>query len=232
MKPLTQAILTCRAHGMTYREIVEKLKCSPSTVSYVCQKHDPGHAALVEANTQRKYANGKNISGARAGWAAAQKMYAENRSTAVAQWTQKLNEYPDQAFVSYIAGLYDGEGDHSGQKFSLCNSDPDLIRLFITFVVGVCAREHTATLMLHTSHDRDACLDFWRTQGVEMQYVYQYDKRPQKKDNRSRENHGTCDIRVHRPLGLSEALRSYRPSYPPAFTACSNNPSACRAPST
>lgn len=210
MKGLTQRIIDCRQTGMSYNEIVTALGCSKSSVSLACQRvpnNDHLRAALWSVESTRPGRSAK----ARI---AAHNYYAERKTEAVAKWAALLHAYPDQGFIRYIAGLYDGEGRHSAETFSLANSDPALVRVFLRFLEEVCRVQPKAVaLNLHATHDTDSCRQWWLEQGVAISVVYQIDQRPQKRDYAAKENYGTVSIRVEKPLGLYEALQSFSYAY-------------------
>lgn len=208
MKERTQEILVLRQQGWTYRQIIEKVGCSQGTVSRICRLHVPDNDSFT---SQHAAAAAKNLNSYRQGaLKQARVNLAHRKEQAIKRWVRSLEEYSDRNFVHYIAGLYDGEGSHSGKEFRLSNSNPKIISAFLTFLREVCHAGVKATVLsLHLSHDREVCQRWWESFDVPISCIYQYDGRNQMRDYSTKENYGTVSVRVEKPLGLYEALGQF-----------------------
>lgn len=209
-----------REQGKTYKEISEKTGLSKSSISWVISRYFPsGNQELIYArNLRNSRTNPKREEHLERMRSAARNYYSDREQSAVRNWLLLIESHPDKELILFIAGLYAGEGNHQGTEFYLCNSDPYLINLFLCFLRSVlCLEEERISIRLSIplSIDRNRCVDFWvGALGRGIDFVDQYDGRPQKKEhlhNKHREYYGVLKVRVKKPLGIAKALRQVYP---------------------
>jgi hypothetical protein len=203
MKESTKKVIALRKKGNTYGEIKNETGLAKSTISSICKKYVAENAFIYRDNVKK--ANGEipaeQMAAMRAG---ADGYYKKLRETSKKRWLKAL-ENIDSRQVYYMAGLFDGEGNHTGTGFEISNSDPSIVKFIIRFLQGIEA-DYKLSLYLHMTHDKKRCEEWW---SLPFSVVRQYDTRKQSKDYSATENYGTVRIRVQKPLGLNEALKSY-----------------------
>ena len=200
MRESTQTIINLRKQNKTYKEISNITKLSKSNVSYICKKHIPDNSIYIKS-TDSKLTKGSKK---------AQDYYRNLRVERSEYWMKKLRAI-DKCFLSYIFGLYVGEGRKGCTEFALSNSDKSVISDFIKFIRLLNA-DYSTSLTLRPSHDKTLCLSFW---NITFDKVYTSDNRKQKKSNSNKykENYGTVNVRVKSPLMLRESVYSIGRSY-------------------
>lgn len=199
MKETTKLVVHLRKQGKTYREIQSQTGLSKGNISYICRKHVRSNDALSIRNRRPGSSERMKELGRKA-----REYYERQKQKAIDDWTERLS-FISPLRVSYMSGLYDGEGNHKGTEFRLCNSDKSIIDFVLSFLEELGAKVSTS-LSLHATHDREACEEFW---GLSFDSIYQTDSREQKRDYSATENYGTVNIRVLKPLGLREALGKF-----------------------
>lgn len=202
MKPMTERVISLRKSRMTYKQISQETGLSKGNISYLCNRYVPENPEICAANVQSP--SKIQLDAMRI---AATEYYRTKRSVAVTMWKSKLEQLPEK-MLYYISGLYDGEGNHTGTEFSICNSDQGIIERLVQFFAMIEA-DITISLYLHGTHDRETCVDHWAWFNIDS--IYQYDVREQSRDYSATENHGTINIRVKKPLGLRDALHEMTP---------------------
>lgn len=203
MKESTRKVINLRKQGETYKEIEQKTGLSLGNISYLCNKYVPENTFIHREN-DRKAKEAMPIKQMAAMRAGAVAYYENLRFEAKNKWALALKKV-DHKKVYYMLGLYDGEGNHSGTEFRVCNSDPTIVAFIIEFLKEIEA-DYCLELYLHSSHNKNSCIKKW---GLNFDKVRQYDSREQSRDYSATENYGTVQIRVKKPLGLREALREY-----------------------
>lgn len=203
MKPSIKRIIELRASGASYNTIHKETGASKANISYICRKYVPANEDIKTrlAATACRLDDRRRLA-ALLGHTA---YYADKVKTATEIAARRLAQLPD-VVVAYMAGLYDGEGNHKSTEFSLSNSDKRLIERFLQFVKQLGLR-CSLSLYLHATHDRAECLSYWQ---LPFDYIRQYDKRKQRRDNNAKENYGTVHARVIKPLGLRQALAQWQ----------------------
>lgn len=200
-----------REAGSTYATIISTTGIPKSSLYYLFSTR----IATTHRNVSKRNGHTANIkrdlSKAVSGMVAASK---ERRVEASQQWLSIMRCYPDQGFLNYIAGLYDGEGSKGDSHFSLSNANPRIIGLFGLFcrsVLGLADDRLRVTLHLHATMSKESCTNFWLAEGVAVKSVYTDNRQPRKPISlrQARDYHGTITIIVKRPLGLREALSLY-----------------------
>lgn len=102
----------------------------------------------------------------------------------------------------FIAGLsiYWGEGDNkSKHQVRLSNTDPNMIKIFIDFLIKICKiekRKIKAWILIYPDLSQEKCLNFWREKtGLE---VINFNKTIiiKGKHKTNRLSHGVCYITV------------------------------------
>jgi len=209
MRQASQQIVNLRLEGKTYKQIRDLTGAPKSTISNVCTKYVHNNNELRKEHQEALYNNEefKNTSllNMKIG---ADKYYANLRTEAQNKWYNILQAHEDQTFIFYIAGLFDGEGTHSGNKIALSNSNILIVKSFIKFCSDIKA-EYILDLYLHSTHIVIECERFWSSHGITFNHIRQYDTRKQKRDMKYKENFGTVHIILKNPLGFREALSKY-----------------------
>ena len=208
MKKTRESVIELRQSGRSYDEICAETGYSKGGVSYICRKHVASNTEIYKANRAAIEFTDSQLAAMRIG---ADKYYAKLKEKATSKWTRRLDQMPRE-FVCYIAGLYDGDGNHRSTNFDFSNSDMDIITCFVEFV-NAAGCDFSMTLYLHKTHDKDECLLYWSP--IVFDYVYQYDNRKQKSNREKRFNFGTVKIRVNKPLGLRDAVAKFSYSKSP-----------------
>lgn len=218
MKAIHRKVLQLREQGKSYAEICQETGLAKSTVSYVLQKYFPAAKnSRIERKNLRFYHQSKEFKeGQLARKQAAGEFYQRKHTGLKEKYLRLLRHFPDQCFIYYVSGLYEGEGAHKGTEFSFCNSDPLIIKPFLRFLREVLQfpeDRFSLRLMLHASMSREKCVLFWEeTCQHVVDYTDQYDSRPQKKvyrHNKDRTFYGTITVRVKTPNGIKGALAEY-----------------------
>lgn len=210
MKKLSQQIIELRIKGHSYNNIASLLNCTKSNVSYVCNKYVKNNQEMREILARTAYTKVSQESRHKARLAA-DAYYKNKRAECFAYWMSVLLSYENQVYISYMCGLYEGEGNHTGTSFSVSNSDPEIIKKILYFCHHIIKAPIIASLSIHASHDVQECVEFWKKFNLQLDHVYQLDKRIQAIDHSYKENYGTVKIAVQKPLGLRDALLTYSP---------------------
>jgi hypothetical protein len=95
----------------------------------------------------------------------------------------------------YMAGLYAGEGAKVSGRFTISNSNPDIIRFVIKYLllVGIKQEEILVTVCLHEGRDWDNVQEFWyNTTNVPKERIRLFRKPPSR--------------RTHKPGGKKHTL--------------------------
>lgn len=126
---------------LSAKQIADKLNCSHSQVIYWMDRHDIKRRSISEAIYQRSNPDGDPF------------------------YIKEMSSKSDYILLGMGLGLYWGEGTKAN-KYSvrLGNSDPDLLRTFIGFLViifGVKASDLRFGLQLFTDIDKEEALDYW-----------------------------------------------------------------------
>lgn len=193
MKETTKTIIDLRISGSTYSEIAILTGLSKANISFVCNKYILDNRERIQKpKTKGCYQSRRD-------------KWKSKREARIVYWTQQLSSL-DISMVSYMSGLYDGEGCHTASTFSISNSDKNIILFCFKFfqLLGLAT---SCSLTIHKTHNETDCLNYWRP--IHISSVYKKDDRNQKLNNNFRENYGTIRILVKRPLGLFEALRTF-----------------------
>lgn len=198
MKPKTKRVIQLRESGATYAEICRDTGLSKSNVSYLCQKYVPVNSKIYTENRSKRDVK-ESVRKMRIG---ADQYYTKKAEEMMVKWVSALARVP-AGLLFYISGLYEGEGNHKGTEFSISNSDPVIINLFLKFI-GILGADYAMSLQLHGTHNLKKCLDFW---GLPFKAVYQTDTRNHVRDYSATENYGTVRVRVKSPWKLNAALR-------------------------
>jgi hypothetical protein len=77
---------------------------------------------------------------------------------------EQIGELSDREFLVAGAALYLGEGHKTGTAVAMANTNPDIIRLFVTWVRRVFTLEESrwsGRLYLHQGLDVEASTEFW-----------------------------------------------------------------------
>jgi len=116
----------------------------------------------------------------------------------------------DKEFIILLSALYWGEG--SKADFGITNSDPDLIRLFVTGlikVLHVSPDRIRVSIRLYEDLDRDICLTFWSSiTGVPKEKFLRIDVLKGKKSGKLK--HGLCRVRVLKGGDLLKYLNAVK----------------------
>lgn len=139
----------------------------------------------------------------------AKKYYTKLREEKENYFYKILRNYQDQNFLFYMAGIYDGDGNHTGTSFILTNSDPKIIRATIKFSEEVVRHKYTTRLNLHGTHNKQKCMSFWEEEHVRIDALTQVDSRKQKRNYNAKEHFGTVKLYIRSPLGINKALAKY-----------------------
>jgi len=126
MKQLTEKIIDLRLRGKTYNEIKYQLQCSKGHISYVCKRY-VNNNDLISAFNKKNMDRQDSLAKARHG---ARIYYANKLKECKKEYLNKLRTYPDQNFIYYICGLYEGDGNHYGRECNFTNSGFRLILAF------------------------------------------------------------------------------------------------------
>lgn len=204
MKETTKQIIELRTVGKTYSEISSELGIAKGTISYTCKKYVLDNVAIVQNNNNLRTYH-PDIIRMKAG---AAKYYDKLRAVAKTKWAKRLATLPKEQ-VAYMAGLYDGEGNHSATEFAIANAAPEIVWAIRNFLETLGAK-YTAKLAIHASHCKEDCIRFW---DLTFSAVYQAKPRAQQRDYSAKENYGTVHFRVIQPLGLREAIHEYSLAY-------------------
>lgn len=126
---------------LSAKQIADKLNCSHSQVIYWMDRHGIKRRSISEAVYQRANPDGDPF------------------------YIKDIASKSDYILLGMGLGLYWGEGTKAN-KYSvrLGNSDPDLLRTFIGFLViifGVKLSDLRFGLQLFTDTDKEQALDYW-----------------------------------------------------------------------
>ena len=223
MREAIQQVLNLRKSGKTYAEIAKEVGRAKSTISAICKKHMSAESAKIYATNRAAAWNENKEAKLEAMRKAADAHYAATKISCIDKWRRAMSSV-SPGLLCYIAGLYDGEGNHSGTEFNLTNSDKVLAFSFISFLRQIGCDYQTA-LYLHKSHNRIACEKWWE---IKLDHVYSYDGREQKnaKNNEVKENYGTLKVRAVKGNGIREALKEVvsklvaSDGFDPSISAC------------
>ena len=213
MKETTKLVIELRKKGKTYADIVKETGLSKGNISYICRKYIPVISKLQ--HKANRVVSEDHLQKMRK---CADAYYASKRQERKTYWASKLKTMP-RDLVSYVAGLYDGEGNHSGTEFRLANSSKDIVLTFVKFL-DLLEAPYTNELYLHSSQSKEKCLAYW--DQLTISCVRQQDTRQQSRNYKAKENYGTIHTRVCKPLGLNEAVKDYSFSYNCALHLVSN----------
>ena len=90
------------------------------------------------------------------------RLYMEAKQEAIIDFEALKN---NRVFIAGVS-IYWSEGDRASKNgFRICNSDPRMIKLFVTFLVDVCdldIKRLKIWLLLYPDLDEKACKDFWK----------------------------------------------------------------------
>jgi hypothetical protein len=198
-------IIELRKQNKTYSEIAEITGKSKSTISYICNKYIKNiNLNITTENSAKSIYNFNNPEIRKIAREKADTYYQKQHLDAKLKWLEALKKLPD-SYVCYIAGLYAGDGRHTTKAFCFYNADKNLIDIFIKFLESINA-DFYLNLYLHNTHNKQDCLTFW---NKKFKYVYQYDKRTQKRNYEKHTNKGTVQIITIKPNGLKSALFEY-----------------------
>lgn len=151
--------LTLRANGYSLREISEKLGISKSTASLWTRDVQLGKNAKIRLDNISVLAREKAI---------ITKKYKKQllwRKIALScPVLKKVDDYGINEYKIFLALLYWGEGEKTKRKFAFINSDPDMIKLYLSllrksFVID--ESRFKVWLHLHEYHDKEKLISFW-----------------------------------------------------------------------
>lgn len=221
MKPIHRTVLQMREQEKTYVEICQETGLAKSTISYILQKHFPRSKNKAIYDKKQRTVIGRanhflSEANRRKARLKADEFYQQERTKLKEYYLELLRDFPDQCFIHYVSGLYEGEGRHTTTEFDFCNSDPKLIMPFLYFLretLGFPESRFTLRLALHSSLSKEKCISYWENVCAhQVDAVDQYDSRPQKKvhkHHKDRKFYGTLSVRVKQPNGLKSALKEY-----------------------
>jgi len=207
MNDRMRKIISLRNEGKTYSEISKLLGINKSTISYTCNKYCGSNQDIVKKNF-KKYNPLLTPEKQLKMQKKAKEYHKRKRIEAVEKWEKRIKRV-DMYRRYYMAGLYDGEGNHKGTGFDITNSNSKIILFTINFLKDVDAK-FKLTLYLHVTHNREKCLRFW---NLPFDYIRQYDNRNQVRDYSNKENYGTIRVQTLKPLGLRDVVRNYSMSH-------------------
>lgn len=96
----------------------------------------------------------------------------------------------------FLSALYWGEG--TKRDFSLTNTDPDLIRVFVHFtrdVLGISKEELRPSIRIYEDLDKEICLAFWASViGIPKENFVNVNILPGKKKGKLK--YGMCRLRI------------------------------------
>ncbi len=220
MKHSHEQVIALRDTNLSYKEISLRLGISKGTISYICNKKIPKdvHEQQILSNKDSWYSyRNDHMENMRS---AAASHYTKIREDLGKKYLNLLKEYGNQPFVSYVLGLYSGEGTHSPNpstrsQCAISNSDYKIIESFMNLVINVLNLDRSrmsVVLRLHLSMDTEVCKSYWESNGIVIDKIYQIDNRLQKKSymhNAYREYHGTIQVKVKQPNGIRWAFNKY-----------------------
>ncbi len=216
MKPIHRTVLQMREQEKTYAEICQETGLAKSTVSLIVRKHFPAFKNdKIKAKKFREHCQSDDFKRLQAvRHAAAVRVYKLEHDLLRDSYLEAMRQFPDQGFLHYISGLYEGEGRHASTEVEFSNSNSKLIKAFLKFLrEAICFPEEGIwlRLVLHSSMDRDKCVSHWtKICKKDMSAVNCYDERPQAKVYKHKPDYyGTLTIRVRKPNGLKSALKEY-----------------------
>lgn len=218
MKPIHRKVLQMREQEKSYSEIIQETGLSKAAVSYIITKYFPKqrNTQLIAKNSRAFYQSDDFKRAQKIRREAADAYYQAEHDRLKSTYLLRMREFPDQAFIFYVSGLYQGEGRHTGTNVEFCNSDSTLILPFLCFlrrVLCLSEKQFTLRLALHASLDKEECVRYWQDAcDHAVDAVDQYDNRPQKKIHRHNKGdkfYGTLTVRVRKPNGLKSALKEY-----------------------
>lgn len=221
MKDLHVKILALRSQGKSYKVIVNELGCSKANISWVCNRKVPKEKHYQQIQQAIKLAKPKVTEALKKASLVFRANKVKEKETLADMYLKLMSQYKNQIFVSFVVGLYCGEGAHSkspGQttQFSIVNSDYRLVNAFIKFLHSVLKLKDdriTYRLILHKSMNLNECLKHWKDKGIpKFNGISQNDARGQKKKhlhNHFNKYFGVVSVRVKSPNGLRLALEKY-----------------------
>lgn len=197
-----------RKAGLTYREILEKVPASKSSIS-LWLRDTPLTADEKSALKRRR---NDQISRGRIRAAAALRKARLARETALhadAENTYQKNKH-DELFRVGIA-LYWAEGAKRGNSFSFINSDPDMVVVMIEWMnkfLHIPREEIRARLYIHKPYAHESLEAFWATKtGIPMRNFRQTIYKPTGSSSKKRPDYKGC-LRIE--AGGISALRTYQ----------------------
>ncbi len=199
MKRLTlekEKALAMRRKGMSYSQIKESLKVSKSTLSAWLSPYPLSAERIRELRTdnQQRIERCRNT-----------KLQKRNARLASVYETVKNEIGTLSKREIHIAGLflYWGEGDKSGKVFSISNTDPGVMRFFVSWARSIGVPEDKLVVILHLYADMDeaAAKSYWSN---ELRIPLKNFKKPYRKTStltgltyKNGFGHGTCMVRVY-----------------------------------
>lgn len=193
MRPLVlqkAMVIRLRKAGYTYREIIEKVPVSKSSISLWLQD-----MPLSEAEKSiLKHRRDAGISRGRIRAAASLHRLREERDSVLREDArgEYLRYREDHLFYTGIS-LYWAEGSKRNSSFSFVNSDADMIQLMLAWMnifLGLRKEDIKARLYIHKPYANEDCEGYWSQEtGI------------------PRQNFGTT---IYKPTGL---LIKKRPGY-------------------
>lgn len=157
-----KAATTMRREGKSYSEILKALKVPKATLSGWFGKANWSREVRKKLTAQATVASTERIRNLdRIRGRHLKRVYAEARDEARKEFAElKYNPL-------FIAGLmlYWGEGDKRTRgQVRLCNTDPELVRLFVFFLKNACQipdEKIKGSVLIYPDLDPDTCVDYW-----------------------------------------------------------------------
>ncbi|MFI5212727.1 MAG: hypothetical protein ACHQTE_02075, partial [Candidatus Saccharimonadales bacterium] len=130
--------------GLSMKEIANKLQCSPNRVVYWMAQHDIKRRSISEA------------------------IYQQHNPLGDPFKLKKITSIKDAQLMGLGIGLYWGEGNKKNRhSVRLGNTDPELIRIFVQFLVELCGvdpKRLRYSLQIFSDIDPQQALAFWMTE--------------------------------------------------------------------
>lgn len=159
-----QAILL-RRQGNSLRQVKETLRLSNSTLNHVLRNEPPPPDRTGPGYTESR---ARVTAGVRRYWAAERPARETARAAVSAAAAAQLGELTDREIMIAGAIAYWCEGAKSkpyriDEQVRFINSDPALIRLFLTFLdrAGVSRQRLRCCVHIHESADVEAATQYW-----------------------------------------------------------------------
>ncbi len=165
MHPQYPEVIKLRKKGQSYREIARAVGVSKNSVSRWCQNLElpPKAKRIIEEKIKynkhffESYNKYKH-----------EVVQAENKKIKQS-FSKKIKPISDYELLLIGTALYWGEGckrhrRNYGEYASLCNSDPDIIKVFLRFareVLSIPEERIKPSIRIHPNITRESAIDFW-----------------------------------------------------------------------